>query len=311
MTRPQRWLAAFVAVGVPLLTAGSIAGWITSTPHQGTSTWPVYLLSLYPGSAEKLDATFRGYQYAWPPTAVVPPLGLDHLPRDLHTLDPSLKKNLFLRALLPLVLAANNRIRRQREYIVHTLNRAGPDSWPKRLLHIAAEYDIHDSLNQPATRIDLMRRCDIVPPALVLAQAAQESGWGTSGFALQGNNLFGMHTWNPARGLKAGADSAQHPVLIRTYPDLRASVRSYIHNLNVGHAYVAFRELRARQKKQGKMDAIALARTLGSYSQLGQRYTRHIQHLIRNNHLDRLPRLYLARDRLFPRSSLQGNDLTP
>lgn len=145
-----------------------------------------------------------------------------------------------------------------------------------------------------------MHRCNIVPPALVLAQAAKESGWGTSRFALRGNNLFGIHTWNPAFGFKAGAHSEQHPVLIRIYPDLRASVRDYIHNLNVGHAYVAFRELRARQKKPGKMDAIALARTLGSYSQLGQRYTRHIQHLIRDNRLDHLPRLYLALDRLLP-----------
>ncbi len=294
-TRPQRLLAALIAIGAPLLAAGAIAGWITSTPHQGATIRPVYLLSLYPRNVDQMNATFRGYRYTWPPATAVPALGLKHLPRGLQTLDPNLKKSLFLRALLPLVLAANNRISRQREYVVHALNRANPGSWPKRLLHIAAEYDIHDSLDRPATRANLMRRCNIVPPALVLAQAAKESGWGTSRFALRGNNLFGIHTWNPAFGFKAGAHSAQHPVLIRVYPDLRASVRDYIHNLNVGHAYVAFRELRAQQEKQRQMDSIALARTLGSYSQLGRRYTRHIRHLIRDNHLDRLPQLYLDR----------------
>lgn len=295
----QRCLPSLIVGAGPILIAAAIILPVALSANSGPAAWPVHLFPLHARNAEQLTATFKKYRYTWPPAGAVPALGLRRLPAGLQALDPDLKKSLFLRAVLPLVLAANNRIRRERAYVIHALEQAKPGSWPGRLLDIAAAYDVHDPLNQATARADLLRRCNVVPIALVLAQAAKESGWGTSRFALQGNNLFGVHTWDPSLGLEA-TRSKQHPVLILAYPDLRASVRDYIQNLNVGHAYVAFRKLRARQKRHGKINVFALARKLGSYSKLGERYTLHLQQVIRDNHLSHLPPLSLSVDNLGP-----------
>ncbi|MGA7964354.1 MAG: glucosaminidase domain-containing protein [Gammaproteobacteria bacterium] len=292
-TRLQRWLPSLVVGAGPVLIAAAIILPIALSANAGSADWPVHLLPLHARNASQLAATFKNYRYTWPPADAVPALGLRRLPTGLQALDPDLKKSLFLRAVLPLVLAANNRIRRQRAYVIHALEQAKPGSWQGRLLAIAAAYDVHAPLTQAAARADLLRRCNVVPVALVLAQAAKESGWGTSRFALQGNNLFGVHTWDPSLGLKA-ARSKQHHVLILAYTDLRASVRDYIHNLNVGHAYVAFRKLRAWQKKHDKLNVFALVSKLGSYSKLGERYTRQLQQVIRDNHLSHLHPLNLS-----------------
>ncbi|MGH8128663.1 MAG: glucosaminidase domain-containing protein [Gammaproteobacteria bacterium] len=299
IARLQRWLPALIVGAGPVSVAIAIILTVALSANHGPVAWPVYLLPLQARNTDQLAATFKNYRYAWPPADAVPALELTRLPTGLQALEPSLKKNLFLRAVLPLVLAENNRIRRQRAYVVHALEHAKPGSWPGRLLDIAAAYDVHDPLDQAVARAALLRRCNVVPAGLVLAQAAKESGWGTSRFALHGNNLFGVHTWNPALGIEARAHS-KHPVRVLTYPDLRASVRDYIHNLNMGHAYVAFRELRERQHQQKHTDIFALALTLDSYSQLGEIYTVRLRQLIRSNRLDRLPRLHLAVSRLRP-----------
>jgi len=295
----KRQLPALIIGAIPLCTAAAIILAVALTARSGGPVHPISLLPLHARSPAQLAATFKAYQYNWPPAAEVPPLALTRLPDGLNELDPDRKKSLFLRALLPLALAANNRIRRERAYLLRTLNDAHGDAWPNRLKQLARAYDVDDPLDQAAARADLLRRCDVVPPALVLAQAAKESGWGTSRFALQGNNLFGVHTWDQALALKARAPG-KRVVKVRAYPDLRASVRDYIHNLNVGHAYVAFRKLRERQNRQGRMDPLALARTLGGYSTLGEIYTRRLQNLIKNNGLDDLESLHLAEIDLRP-----------
>lgn len=297
-THLRRWLPALSVGAGPVLIAALIIGCVALTAPAENPNWPVYLRPLPPQNVRQLATTFKRYHYTWPPTSTVPPLEVRHLLTGLNALNPDRKKHLFLRAVLPLVLATNNRIRREREYVIQTLAHAGPGAWPQRLLDIAAEYDVHDSLDRPAARADLLRRCAVVPPGLVLAQAAKESGWGTSRFVVQGNNLFGVHTWNPDYGHNAAARSKHRSVLVLAYPNLRASVRDYIHNLNMGHAYVAFRELRARQKRRKRMNILALARALGSYSQLGKIYTLRLQQLIRHNGLDRLPQLKLGAPRL-------------
>lgn len=295
----QRLLPALIVVGVPLCMATGIILAVALAAHGSGTVHPVSLLPLHARSPARLAAAFKSYQYSWPPEAEVPPLGLTRLPDGLNELEPDRKKSLFLRALLPLALAVNNRIRREREYVLRALKDVHGDAWPDRLKQLARDYDVESPLDQPAARADLLRRCDVVSPALVLAQAAKESGWGTSRFALQGNNLFGVHTWNQALALKARAQG-KRVVKVRAYPDLLASVRDYIHNLNVGHAYVAFRKLRERQNRRGRIDPLALARTLGGYSTLGEIYTRRLQNLIRNNGLDGLESLHLAEIDLRP-----------
>lgn len=267
----------------------------------GQARNPILLWPLYVRNAAGLSATFTVYRYDWPPaTGKIPALELRHLPAGLGALPVKRKKTLFMRALLPMVLAVNNRIRRERAYILRALKHNHGGAWPQHLLALAAYYDIQGSLSRSTAQIDLLRRCNVVPPALVLAQAAKESGWGTSRFALQGNNLFGVYTWTQPGALRARDN---HSIQLRVYPDLRASIRGYVHNLNVGHAYVAFRKLRARQFYRGHTDPIALARMLGSYSELGEVYIRRLRRIIKSNRLDSLPRLQFATTKL---TSLEG-----
>lgn len=239
-------------------------------------------------SAAELAASFDALDYAWPPAGPVPPLAAVRLPKDVDRLNAAVRKQLFFRALLPLVLAENLAIRRQRQFLesAFTAEYRLDHITLRRIYAIARQYQVEGDVRDPAFRELLLRRVDEVPPALALAQAANESGWGTSRFAQQANNLFGHWTWNPRQGLvplerKAGA---RHRV--RIFGDLRAAVRTYLHNLNVGRAYVDLRVLRARMRADGQpLDPIALAGGLRRYSERGTAYVREIRALIRSNAL--------------------------
>jgi Bax protein len=151
---------------------------------------------------------------------------------------------------------------------------------------LAAHYKVDGSLDDAGVRQTLLRRVDAVPPGLVLAQAANESGWGTSRFARLGNNLFGVWTWKADEGFRPrhAAKGAAH--YVRRYPDLRASVRDYLYNLNVGDAYTHLRRTRAKTRAAGDTpNALKLAASLKGYSAKGAGYVKIIQGIIRRNHL--------------------------
>jgi len=160
---------------------------------------------------------------------------------------------------------------------------------------IAARYRVDGDLNDPKVRDTLLRRVDVVPVSLVLAQAAQESGWGTSRFALESNNLFGIWTWNEDAGSVPlnRPDDATH--LVRVYPDIEASVRAYLHNINIGFAYTDFRDLRAEMRAAGKpLDPFSLAGALDRYSTAGDMYVNDIRVMLRSTELDKLGSLSLT-----------------
>lgn len=274
-----------LAAGVVPVAAAAALAWFAVTGSAGTrSPYPTRLLPIDTTSANQLQALFSAFDYQWPPADEIPPLGLSHLPENLGALEPDVKKRLFLRAILPLVLAANNRIRAERHYVRQALARGGPPS--ARLMRLAAKYRVTGDLSDRSTRRALLRRCDTVPAGLVLAQAAKESGWGTSTFAVDANNLFGVWTWRAGAGVTPSrrTDGSHH--LVRAYPNLRASVRDYLYNLNVGHAYAAFRRVRARARAAGRdPDPTTLARTLEDYSQRRGVYTRRLERLIQQNQL--------------------------
>lgn len=285
---PRPGLVSLALLLLPVLLAGLLA-WI-APQAEAVAAYQADLIPFRVLDARQLAGVLDAYDYAWPPKGKVPALELLRFPPGLDSLQPAEKKNAFLKALMPLAIAANERILRERKEVLGLLGEARRTGrWPARLQRIAARYEVdeEDSLAE-ATKL-LLRRCNIVPVGLILAQAAKESGWGTSRFALEANNLFGMHTWNPDSGLAAKDSMAPRRDRVRSYPDLLASVRDYVYNLNVGHAYVEFRELRARQQSRNHFDNVALARTLGSYSQLGESYIRHLQQLIAGNNLERLP----------------------
>ena len=141
---------------------------------------------------------------------------------------------------------------------------------------------------------DLMARVDMVPPSLVLAQAAKESGWGTSRFVREGNNLFGQRSFLGGPGMPAQRQPLDAGVVLARYDSLGASVDAYLFNLNTFGAYDDLRDIRARFRAEGKaVDSEELADGLRCYSALADQYIEDIRHLIRSNRLGRFDRLRL------------------
>ena len=128
-------------------------------------------------------------------------------------------------------------------------------------------------------------RMDEIPVSLAIAQAAKETGWGTSRFALEGNALFGQWTWN-GEGIKpASADSgATHKIM--KFKILQASVRAYQRNLNTHSSYKEFREARAIQRdNDGKLNSLELVKYLNKYAETGKEYTEVLKKIIEQNSL--------------------------
>lgn len=250
-------------------------------------------------SAEAMRTLFEERGSFWPPQSAVPPFSVKAFPPGLRALEVQTKKQLFLGALLPVVLAENARIRRERERLAFAFAKG----WivPGGRLHryvaaLSARYRIQADPNDPKFQRRLLRRVDEIPPALALAQAANESAWGTSRFAREGNNLFGHWTWDRSRGMRPLRRDAGATHFVRIFPDVRSSVRAYLQNINSGAAYRRLREMRAVMRAAGQpLDPLVLAGGLIKYSERGQAYVRDIRALIRDNNLDALkPGLSLA-----------------
>ncbi len=198
----------------------------------------------------------------------------------------SSKKAQFFAHLKPIVVSENVRILRLRQKITDlkaktTLNRR-QSAWLQR---IGASYGVRISA-QPAYEQwqQLLDRVDIVPLEMALAQAANESAWGQSRFARQGNNYFGQWCYQKGCGLvpKQRAAGAHHEV--RRFTSPAQSVRAYLHNINSSAAYAEFRAIRHSLRVQSKpLDAQRLAVGLKSYSERGMAYVRTIQTMIRSN----------------------------
>ncbi|PWG62975.1 glucosaminidase domain-containing protein [Spiribacter halobius] len=237
-------------------------------------------------SAAELESVFARYGYEWPPDRV-PGLALQRFPPDLDQVPVEQRKSLFLRSLLPLVLAENARIAAERDGLIAARDGELDDEDARRLVaRLAGRYGVDGAPDDPATLEALLRRVDVVPPALALAQAANESGWGTSRFALEGNNLFGEWTWSEALGLEPENREEDAGHYVRRFPNLRASVASYLNNLNSHEAYADFRAQRAAMRAAGRpRRATALAEGLAAYSERGEEYIAELRTMLRQNGL--------------------------
>jgi len=212
----------------------------------------------------------------------VKPIYLTKLPKDLKTMGNTQKKReLFIKIVLPLILHENEKITRDRKKLFSILNKSfntvGERVWLKRRFK---EYKIEDK-----DLAKLKIRMDIIPVSLALAQAANESGWGTSRFALEGNALFGQWTWSK-KGIspKSKDPNATHKVL--QFQILKASVRAYKNNLNTHNAYQEFREVRAQLREEGKkVTGLDLAKYIKSYAAIGEKYVIIIEDIIERNSL--------------------------
>jgi Bax protein len=212
----------------------------------------------------------------------VKPIYLTKLPKDLKTLgDTNIKRDLFIKIILPLILDENQKIIEDRKKLFKILaknfNTAGERVWLKRRFN---EYKIKDrDLSK------LKMRMDIVPVSIALAQAANESGWGTSRFALEGNALFGQWTYSK-KGIspKNKDPNKSHKVL--QFQVLKASVRAYKNNLNTHNAYQKFREERAKfREKNMEIDGLKLTKYLKNYASIGEKYVIILESIIRKNSL--------------------------
>ncbi len=240
-------------------------------------------------SADQLEGVFSQAGYFWPATRV-PPLTVERFPDDLSETPADARKSLFFRTLLPLVLAENQRIADQR----HRLHQALGDSLPEQrriniITDLAAEYGVDGDPLAPETWQALALRVNTVPVPLALAQAAKESGWGTSRFAREGNNLFGEWTWEPSAGIKPKdrPEGATH--YVQAFDSLRASVRSYLNNLNTHFAYERFRTLRHRARGAGReMTPREMTAGLNRYSERGWAYVEEVREMIVSNQLHQI-----------------------
>ena len=217
----------------------------------------------------------------------VPRLYLSELPPDLLDVSSvATKKRLFVQSVLPIILRVNEEIIAARwrvERLAEKLQWDGALSAADRQwLIVAAERYGTAPFDMPA----LLKRMDIVPPSLALAQAAEETGWGTSRFAREGNALFGQYTYKPAKGMLPERRDADRRHRVRSHDDLLSAARSYVHNLNSHWAYDDFRDRRALLRRAGgAIDGYTLAGQLGQYSVRGAAYVETIRAIMRQNRL--------------------------
>ena len=212
----------------------------------------------------------------------VKPIYLTKLPKDLNTLgDTKKKRELFIKIVLPLILDENKKITEDREKLFKILgknfNTVGERVWLNRRFK---EYKIEDH-----DLAKLKMRMDIIPVSIALAQAANESGWGTSRFALEGNALFGQWTYSKKGISPKNKDPDQtHKVL--QFQILKASVRAYKNNLNTHNAYREFRETRAQLRDDDKqVTGLDLVKYLKNYASIGEKYVKILESIIVNNSL--------------------------
>jgi Bax protein len=214
----------------------------------------------------------------------VKPIYFTRLPKDLSTIkNVGEKKETFLQILLPLIVAENENIKKDREYLLKILKDNETDQSKKWL---KKKYKIYKVLDSNIS--ELIEKIDIIPTSIALAQAAKESGWGTSRFALEGNAIYGQWTWN-GDGIEPLEKTKEQNHKILKFPLLRASVKAYINNLNTHRGYKKFRVKRAELRSKNKrLAGLELIHELENYAQNGKEYTKILQKIIEQNDLDEL-----------------------
>ena len=212
----------------------------------------------------------------------VKPIRLSLLPNEIKQIESSKKrKNLFIQIILPLILEENSLILIDRKRLFSILNKNKNSK--KEINWLNRKFKQYGVLNKDIPTLKV--RMDIIPVSLAIAQAAKETGWGTSRFALEGNALFGQWTWS-GDGIKpAGAESdTKHKVM--KFKVLKASVRAYQRNLNTHSSYKNFRQLRAQLRDDSeKLDSLILADQLDNYAETGKEYTKILKQIINQNSL--------------------------
>ena len=213
---------------------------------------------------------------------VVKPVSINLLPNEIKNIESSKKrKQLFIQIVLPLILEENERIKLDRKRLFVILNKNNNTESERKWLK--SKFKQYGVVNRDLTTLKI--RIDEIPVSLAIAQAAKETGWGTSRFALEGNALFGQWTWN-GDGIKPAEadDQAKHKIM--RFNVLQASVRAYQRNLNTHSSYKEFREARAIQRdNESKLNSLELVNYLDKYAETGKEYTKILKIIIQQNSL--------------------------
>ena len=213
---------------------------------------------------------------------LVKPIYFTQFPRDLDELQSTkLKKETFIKIVLPLIVAENERILDDRKKLLTLVDKKFTTDLEKQWIRQKLlEYKV-----KKGNLKELLVRMDIIPTSIALAQAAKESGWGTSRFALEGNAIFGQWTWSGQGIAPLDRESDKNHKILK-FPILRASVKAYQNNLNTHKSYSKFRQKRSSLRdKNKKIKGLDLTETLNNYAQTGSEYTKILNQIIKQNRL--------------------------
>ena len=213
---------------------------------------------------------------------LVKPVALTLLPNEIKMIESTKKrKEFFIQIVLPLILKENNNIRIDRKRLFSIINKSNNSDLEKKWL--AKKYKQYGIPSKDLSTLKI--RMDEIPVSLALAQAAKETGWGTSRFALEGNALFGQWTWS-GEGLRPKESDKNEGHKVMKFNVLQASVRAYQRNLNTHSSYIDFRKARAELRDNGKtLDSLVLAEYLDKYAETGDKYVEVLKKIITQNSL--------------------------
>jgi len=236
-------------------------------------------------TTSEIDSLFREVNYNLKDvrdTKLVKPIDIGLLPNEIKNIASTKKrKEMFIKIVLPLIVKENNKIRIDRKRLFMILNKnSNTDIEKKWLQKKYKQYGVRQ--NDLST---LKVRMDEIPVSLAIAQAAKETGWGTSRFALKGNALFGQWTWS-GEGLKPknAEEGKDHKVM--KFHSLQLSVRAYLRNLNTHSSYRNLRKARTDLRNKNKtLDSLILSKYLDKYAETGNQYIEVLQKIIEQNNL--------------------------
>ncbi len=236
-------------------------------------------------TTSEIDSLFKEVNYNLKDvrdTKLVKPIDIGLLPNEIKNIESTKKrKEMFIKIVLPLIVKENNKIRIDRKRLFTILNKNSNTEIEKKWLE--KKYKQYGVKKKDLSSLKV--RMDEIPVSLAIAQAAKETGWGTSRFALKGNALFGQWTWS-GEGLKPknAEEGKDHKVM--KFHSLQLSVRAYLRNLNTHSSYKNLRRARTELRNQNKtLDSFILSKHLDKYAETGSQYIEVLQKIIEQNNL--------------------------
>ena len=213
---------------------------------------------------------------------LVKPVALTLLPAEIKMIENTKqRKEFFIQIVLPLILQENNNIKLDRKRLFSIINKSNNTELEKKWLK--KKYKQYGVSSSDLSTLKI--RMDEIPVSLAIAQAAKETGWGTSRFAQEGNALFGQWTWS-GEGLKPKDADQDKGHKVMKFNVLQASVRAYQRNLNTHSSYKNLRRARAELIDRGiALDSLVLVKFLNEYAETGQKYVEVLTKIIKQNNL--------------------------